>query len=64
MKNSFKKKVLATGLTAAMTVAAITGCSKGAEGGNGGQQQGAGDGQPVACHARQHFFERTGPLLL
>ena len=34
MKNSFKKKVLATGLTAAMTIAAVTGCGKGAEGGN------------------------------
>ena len=46
MKNSFKKKVLATGLTAAMTVAAITGCSKGAEGGAGAAGASAGFGLP------------------
>lgn len=55
MKNSFKKKVLATGLTAAMTVAAITGCSKGAEGGTGSQQQGAGAG--AGDHSEEMTFE-------
>lgn len=54
MKNSFKKKVLATGLTAAMTLAAVTGCSKGAEGGNGGQQ-GAGAG--AGDHSEEMTFE-------
>lgn len=55
MKNSFKKKVLATGLTAAMTVAAITGCSKGAEGGAGSQQQGASAG--AGDHSEEMTFE-------
>ena len=53
MKNSFKKKVLATGLTAAMTIASVTGCGKGAEGGTGNQTAGAGAGD----HSQEMTFE-------